>query len=65
MLSCIVGLGVAVLSLYCIFCWSNEFFVFLKGVLPFSFFIAGVVAMFAGASGMRSKHYEKLKTKDK
>jgi succinate-acetate transporter protein len=53
MLSAVVGLAVSVVSLLVLIRWRWELLVVVKGLLPMSFFVAGLIAVVAGLSAMR------------
>jgi len=55
MASIIAGLLTAVVSGYFLVIWKTELAVFLKGILPVSFFLAGLIAIVAGISSLVSK----------
>lgn len=53
MISILFGIIAAVLGGYGIFFWADDFFSFLKGVLPFTLFCGGIVAILAGIFSFR------------
>ncbi|MFH1379463.1 MAG: hypothetical protein ABII23_04215 [bacterium] len=55
MLSTLVGLIVAVISLCGLIVWFGEFIIVLKGLFPVCFLFGGIVAVIAGIAGWRKK----------
>ena len=52
MLSVVMGLLVAGISLAAMFRWWTDLWVVLRGLLPLSFFLGGLIAVVAGISSL-------------
>ena len=61
MLSVIVGLVVAVVSFIGMWRWRQDLGVLLRGLMPLCFFLAGIIAVVAGASSFHRPTNELLK----
>ena len=53
MLSAVVGLLVCALSIGGMFHWKGELLLVLKGLLPLSFLVGGLLAVIAGLSSLK------------
>ena len=65
MTSVVIGVIVVLLSFIGLAKWWSEFVLFLKGFMPISFLLCGLVAVIAGISGLIPRSYEKLQPKNK
>jgi hypothetical protein len=54
MTSIVVGLSFIFLGFWGIFHWSKDFLAVLRGFLPFSVFIGGLIAVFAGLHSIQT-----------
>jgi hypothetical protein len=53
MLSIVVGVGVVVVSGWFMIQWKYDLFMVMRGMLPISFFIGGLIAVIAGLSSLK------------
>lgn len=63
MMAVIVGLVFFVGGLWGMLHWFPAFLVFLKGMIPVSLFIGGIVAIIAGFSGIQDRFKDDAKKK--
>jgi hypothetical protein len=55
MLSVLVGLVSAGVSVWCLVLWRAEFLLVMKGFLPLCFLMGGIVAVIAGVTSLVGK----------
>lgn len=54
-MSIVLGMIAVALGSYGIYHWLGDFFIFLKGLLPFSFICGGLITIAAGIASLKSK----------
>jgi len=65
MASILIGLAVAIISFLGVLRWRAELVIVLKGFLPISVCIVGILAIVIGVSAMIPRDNEKLELKKK
>lgn len=50
-----VGLSFVVVGIWGMMRWFPDFLIFARGLLPFSLFLGGVMALIAGVSSLQSR----------
>ena len=63
MTAVLVGLVFFVFGLWGMIHWFSEFMLFMKGMIPISLFVGGVVAIIAGFSGLQDRYKDDVPKK--
>ena len=64
MLSAFFGVVAAALGFWGVWIWRHEFVQFLKGMVPISLFMAGILALIIGLASVLTKPHPMLRKKD-